>query len=452
MNRRKAILTAKFATVLAVPLALWAFSAGPDAHHTAVPGTGEQSCNSVGCHVGTALNGGGGNVALTAVGSTYTPGQKQTFTIKITDSAARVYGFQVTARLASDRTKVAGTFAAGANQFVLCAGTSVGDAGRDRPGTGVCPASQPLEFLEHTRPLQANTITFDWTPPAAAVGAIEFYVSANAANNNGSESGDHIYTSSLTLQAASTGGTPKPTISDGGIITAAQFGAQPTIGPGTWIEVYGKDFTSNPGQGWGGADFTNGGKTAPIVLDGVSMTIGGKNAFINFITPGQINALVPDGIGTGPIQVVVTNKGVASDPVTINANAVQPGVYAPFNANGRNYVGAQLNGNFVGGPGLPAAKPGDTITLYGIGWGAVSPSIAVGNVNDQFTKLSGKLVIRMSQIDVSNIQYQGLAGGFVGLYQFNIVVPANAPDGDLPLEITIDGTPTGQTLFLAVKK
>ena len=61
-------------------------------------------------------------------------------------------------------------------------------------------------------------------------------------------------------------------------------------------------------------------------------------------------------------------------------------------------------------------------------------------------------MIRLSQIDVSNIQYQGLAGNFVGLYQFNIVVPANAPDGDLPLEMTVDGIATGQTLFLTVKK
>ena len=224
--------------------------------------------------VGTALNGGGGNVALTAAGTSYTPGQKQTLTISITDSAARAYGFQITARLASDRTKPAGTFSAGTNQFVLCAGTSVGDAGRDRPNTGACPANQPLEFLEHTRPLQTSTITVDWTPPATASGAIEFYVSANAANGNGSEVGDHIYTASLTLQPGSGGSTPKPTISEGGIITAAQFGAKTTIGPGTWIEVYGKDFTTNPGQEWAGGDFN--GVTAPTSLDGVSMTINAR--------------------------------------------------------------------------------------------------------------------------------------------------------------------------------
>jgi len=94
IERKKLILAAKFAVVLSVPVVLWAYKLGPDAHHTAVPGTGEASCNDIGCHVGTALNGGGGSVTLTASGGkTYTPGQQQTITIKSTDAKAKSYGF-----------------------------------------------------------------------------------------------------------------------------------------------------------------------------------------------------------------------------------------------------------------------------------------------------------------------------------------------------------------------
>lgn len=179
---------------------LWAYTSGPDAHRTGVPGTNEKTCNDVGCHLGTALNGGGGSVTLTSSGgSTYTSGQKQTLTIRITDSAARVFGFQVTARLQSDHSKQAGTFTPGTRQFVLCASTNLNDLGNNRPNSGTCPVGQPLEFIEHTQPFTSGTITVDWTPPPSASGTVDIYVSANAANGNGAETGDHIYTTSLTL-------------------------------------------------------------------------------------------------------------------------------------------------------------------------------------------------------------------------------------------------------------
>ncbi len=450
MTRNQKVMVAKFATVLAVPVILWAHSTGgPDPHYTGVQGTGEQTCNATNCHVGTPLNGGGGSLKVTAAdGTTYTPGKKQTITISITDSAARVYGFQATARLSSSRTTMAGTFTPGANQQVLCASVDNSDLGVNRQDPRPCPSGQPLEFIEHTRALTTSTITVDWTPPASASGDIEIWVSTNAANGDGTERGDHIYNTSLKLSAAS-GGGPKPAISAGGIINAGQFGAKPGVAPGTWIEIYGANFSSTTRE-WGGSDFK--GSTAPNTLDGVGVTVAGKPAFIRFISPGQVNVQVPDGIGTGPVPVVVSFNGQSSDPITVTASSTLPGLLAPFNSGGKNYVAAFQGATIVGSPGFAAVKPGDTVTLYGVGWGAVSPSVPAGNINTSLTKLTGKLVLRLSQIDVSNISYQGLGPNFVGLYQINLAVPANAPDGDLALDASIDGVSTGQTLFLTVKK
>jgi uncharacterized protein (TIGR03437 family) len=457
MDRNKKILAGKFAAILSVPLILWAHAAGPDAHHTAVPGTGETSCNAVGCHVGTALNGGGGNVTLTSsAGTNYTPGQKQTLTVKVTDSAARRYGFQITARLASDHTKQAGTFTPGANQFVLCAATSINDLGNTRSGAN-CPANAPLEFAEHTSPFTSNTITVDWTPPTTATGNIDLYVSANAANFNGTELGDHIYTASLTLQPAASGGGTKPVISDGGIINALAFGGKAAVAPGTWIEIYGTNLATNTRE-WAGGDFK--GSTAPTSLDGVSVTVAGKPAFVRFISSGQVNVQVPDDIGTGPVPVVVTNGDQASNALIINAQSAVPGILAPasFKAGDTQYAVAQLSDNsFAGDPAKIAGttrpvKPGETIVLYGIGFGPVTPAIPAGAIVDKANAITGTVAIRFGQIQASAIPYKGLGPNFVGLYQFNVVVPANVPDGDQPLEVTLDGQPTGQTMFITVKK
>src|SRR5689334_14661127 len=82
---------------------LYAYATGPEPRHTAAPGDDKLACTTAGCHTGTALNGGGGNVKIDFPGGqTYTPGAAQTFNIVITDPAARVFGFQITARLESN--------------------------------------------------------------------------------------------------------------------------------------------------------------------------------------------------------------------------------------------------------------------------------------------------------------------------------------------------------------
>lgn len=458
MKRKRLIVAGKFAAVLSVPVMLWAYAAGPDAHRTGVPGTNEKNCSDVGCHLGTGVNAGGGNVALTSsAGSNYTPGQKQTLTIRITDSAARVYGFQASARLSSDHSKQAGTFTTGARQFVLCAGTNINDLGNNRPASGTCGASVPLEFIEHVSPFTTNTISFDWTPPSAAAGDIVIYVSANAANGNGAETGDHIYTTNLTLTPGTGGGGPKPVSSTDGVINASQFGGGTGVAPQTFIEIYGSNLATNT-RLWAGSDFANG--IAPTSLDGTKVTIAGKDAFVNFISPGQVNVQVPDGIGTGPVPLVITSNGVASDPVTVTATATKPGLLAPpaFKVGNTQYVAAFFpDATIVGDPAkIPGtsrpAKPGEIIILYGIGFGPVSPNQPAGKLVTVGNAMSSTLGMRLGQIGVSRIDYKGLSPSFVGLYQFNWQVPANAPNGDLALEMTIDGSPIPQTLFLPVKQ
>jgi uncharacterized protein (TIGR03437 family) len=50
---------------------------------------------------------------------------------------------------------------------------------------------------------------------------------------------------------------------------------------------------------------------------------------------------------------------------------------------------------------------------------------------------------------VATLQYAGLTPGLVGLYQFNVVVPAMAP-GDYPLTIDAGGVPANSGLFITV--
>src|ERR1700704_305029 len=111
MERKAKLRIAKSLVVFSVvPLLVYAHSIGPDAGVAGVPGE-NGSCSQVGCHTGTPVNAPGGSVTVTFPnGLTYTPGTTQHLVVAIDDSRQRRWGFELTARLDSDVTKVAGTF------------------------------------------------------------------------------------------------------------------------------------------------------------------------------------------------------------------------------------------------------------------------------------------------------------------------------------------------------
>jgi hypothetical protein len=102
-------------------------------------------------------------------------------------------------------------------------------------------------------------------------------------------------------------------------------------------------------------------------------------------------------------------------------------------------------------PGVASrrAKPGETILIYGIGFGAVTPNIAPGQIVGQSNQLVAPLQVMLGSTSAT-LQYWGLAPNFVGLYQFNGVVP-NVANSDLaPVTFTLGGASGTQTLFIAV--
>ena len=224
----------------------------------------------------------------------------------------------------------------------------------------------------------------------------------------------------------------------GGAATASAFGGGSTISAGTWMEIYGTNL-STVTRSWGDADFR--GSQAPVELDGVRVTVGGRNAFVAFVSPGQINVQVPDGIATGPVAVAVINANGTSDAINVTAAAASPALLAPpvFAVGGVQYVAAlHQDGAFVGRVGLIAganfrpAKAGDVITLYGIGFGATAPAIPAGQVVGGIANLAD-VKVRIGDREAT-VLYGGLAPSAIGLYQFNVVMPAGS--GELPLVVT----------------
>ncbi len=444
MNRNRWILTGKFAAILSVPFMLWAYNSGAPQRSTGAPG--DQTCIQSGCHVGTRTNDSPNLEILWEGGSNYQPGIKQKFTVRITDTAVR-YGMQATARLESSTINgQAGKFTPMSSaMYVIC------DNGQDRPAIG-CPPAAPVEFITHSEPNRINTFTFEWTPPASqAAGAVIIYVAANASNGP-APNGAKIHLKSLRLQPGAGGGGIKPTISQGGVVQVGNFGAGTKISAGTYMEIFGKDLSLTT-RSWGGGDFSNG--AAPTNIDNVQVKVDGKPAFVNFISPGQVNVVVPDAIAEAPVQVTVTTAGGTSDPITVTGAKRSPGILAPpgFIVGGRQYVVAQFaDGTFAGKIGLingvtfKTPRPGDRLVIYGVGFGPTTPAVPAGNIVTVSTDLGSSFSIQVGSAPAA-AEFKGLSPNFVGLYQFNLVVP-NVQAGDQEIVMTIDGVKTQSGVFL----
>ena len=251
-------------------------------------------------------------------------------------------------------------------------------------------------------------------------------------------------------------GTFDPTPIVNSVISASSYGGFNAIAPATWIEIYGTDLATVPQLGW---DTAFNGNNAPSTLGGTTVTIAGQPAFIDYISPHQVNVQVPSGIPTGRQTLVVTTAGGPSSGTAVTVNVVEPGLLAPavFKQPAGQYVAAFLSNGvtFVLPPGLTnavptaRAKPGDVIILYGIGFGSVDPNINAGVIVGQANKLSGSVQISIGGAQ-ANVQFAGLVSGFLGLYQFNIVIP-NVPANDAtPLTFSLSGVPAIQSLIIPI--
>jgi uncharacterized protein (TIGR03437 family) len=440
-------LVATTAGVALSAVLIFAYATGPDPRHTGAPGDDPHACATSGCHTGTALNGDGGHVVINFQnGQTYTPGSQQTFNIVVTDSRARLYGFQMTARLESNLSNgQAGDFIAGSQQIVLC------DNGSQKGSRG-CPSNAPVEFIEHSSPFHTNTISVQWTAPSSNVGNVHIYIAANAANGDGTNQGDHIYTANYTLTPQTATSNP-PTIS--AVVSASGFNANAGLASGTWLEIYGTNL-STTSRGWATSDFN--GSNAPTSLDGVSVTIDGIPAYVDYVSPGQVNVQAPDDPNTGAgVQVLVTNSAGQSNGFSMQKNAIAPAVLAPssFNTQGHQWIVAlHSDQSYVGKTGLingltfRPAKVGETIVIYGIGFGPVTPTTPAGVIATQATALQTQPNFRFGQTQATLV-YSGLAPNFVGLFQFNVTVP-NVGAGDMPLNIDVGGVTVNQNCYITV--
>jgi uncharacterized protein (TIGR03437 family) len=282
------------------------------------------------------------------------------------------------------------------------------------------------------------TLSVSVNPANLAAGTYTGNVQIAAAGAAGSPA-------SITLTLVVQGTQPAGTIT--GVLNGGSF--QSGFASATWVSIFGTNLSANTAN-WGSSSFANG--LLPTSLDGVSVAINGVPAYMNYISPTQINVLAPDDATTGAVQVVVTAAGQKSNSFTAQKQQFAPAFFA-FD-NGKYVAAEHANYSYLGAPGLIAgvtttpAQPGEIILLYGTGFGPTNPALPTANLVTTAEPLTNKVTLTIGGV-TANVQFAGLVES--GLYQFNVTVPS-LPSGDGPVVATIGGVSTQTGVSIMVQQ
>jgi len=251
----------------------------------------------------------------------------------------------------------------------------------------------------------------------------------------GAQAGGYSFSASARGQSLTFSGfaRPQPTIFAGGAVNAASFDSP--VAPGSYISIFGSglsDFTDYPIPA----------VALPLAIDYANVSFDVPSAglsvpgHLTFVSAGQVNLQVPWELqGQTAAQVKVTIFYSAGNVVTVPLADCAPA----FFETGPNTVAALDIAYNVINAGNPVTA-GQAVQLFANGLGPVTNQPASGD-SASASPLSWTTTVPEVMIGghKAEILFSGLAPGFAGLYQVNVLIPAGLDPGPQSITVAIGG-------------
>lgn len=153
-------------------------SSQPPTGKTGAPGEG--TCSD--CHTNSGGGNGSVSIAFNNGSNLFKYGETYPIAVEVSDAAKMRFGFALTEL---DQT-----------------GITIGEFNVLNPNNTSLQNANNREYVGHFQADENNVWEFEWTAPQASSGITEvnFYIAGNATDNNGGNSGDHVYTTSLMVE------------------------------------------------------------------------------------------------------------------------------------------------------------------------------------------------------------------------------------------------------------
>lgn len=247
--------------------------------------------------------------------------------------------------------------------------------------------------------------------------------------------GPEVITVNLAVQDRTTT-ADLPLVSSSGVVNGANLGSQ-RLAPGSIVTIFGQNLSVETAQA---QNFP-----VPTTLAGSQVVINGTIAPLLYVSPTQINAIVPSESVPGRGGLIV-RSGIGQNrwtPFDMTAAAPELFLIGDDRAIALNQDGS------LNGPDNPAA-PGSVLSLFFTGQGPVDPPVPTGQKAPfgPFALVTSDSSVSIGGVD-TGIRYLGLAPGFAGLAQANVAL-SEGVTGRLPVTITIAGE-ASNTAFVWVQ-
>jgi uncharacterized protein (TIGR03437 family) len=211
-----------------------------------------------------------------------------------------------------------------------------------------------------------------------------------------------------------------PTYTAAGIVNVSDYGAGP-FAPNSALALFGANLAWST-RSLAADDIVN--NTLPTALNGVSVYVDNWPAALLYVSPEQINFIVPGGQSVGSWAVRVVREGVTGPEITITLMAGAPALFA---------AAGYAIATHVDGSGLTPEAPahaGEVVVIYATGLGKTQPNPAPGTIPLVAAPIAEldtlEVYIDGVAADPASIKYAGVTPFCAGLYQINVALPAGA--------------------------
>lgn len=300
-------------------------------------------------------------------------------------------------------------------------------------------------WLEAAPAAGTSLLAFKATPGGLAPGV---YTAQVTVNSNAANTGIVIPVQLEVLAPAT------PRITYGRLANVGSYDVSEPVAPGTWVEMYGEQFTLKAGA-TAAAPF-------PDTLDGTRVLVNGRPAPLWFTSYGQINFQIPYETQSGDASVNVERDGQRGNTISFSVIPSAPRI----RRLGIGDYGIIVN-NTDGSIPMPPTpginsrpvRRGEALVIYVVGFGQTNPPVASGApapAQEPLARIPGEPVRVTFGSGIfggisADALFAGLTPNFSGLYQVNVVVPQNAPVGDTVPLIIQHGANVSNSVHVAIQ-
>jgi uncharacterized protein (TIGR03437 family) len=230
-------------------------------------------------------------------------------------------------------------------------------------------------------------------------------------------------------------------------VVSAASGEPGALAPNTLASIYGArlSYTERAIQ----LSDIQGGQL-PVLLpnSGVQVLLAGRYAPLYYVSPTQVNFLIPSDLRSGEVTLQLVREGTAGPAVRVKLRKAAP---ALFQLDAATVVASHTDYSLVSEQA--PARPGEWVILWATGLGEVTPRADPVAIPQQAASLEQMRSFGVSldnvPVTADRIGYAGLAPGWGGLYQVNVRVPGGfGPKPEIRLVAEEEASPAGVRLWL----